>query len=344
LKEKEHRSKNARIQGYYTFLLSSIILSLLVVAFPSINFAKGDEINPYVYSTTSSPYGISYQQWTAKFWQWLLSLPASQHPRENYSPEKCANGQQGPVWFLEAPLSGKQERTCTVPAGKSILAAVLQGWCDTSDPTTQTDEDLRKCATEGNDYGVISGTLDGVEIKNLDKYRVDSGFYNVTIVADNLYNEPAGGPYRAFTNGFFFFLEPLPPGNHDLHLSVSVANPINPQYNYAAEWTYHLIVQQQNVTEEGGGGGAATTGNNTTSNNTTSATGGSTQGGNTTSAGGGTNQTASELRMNLEQARTALQNNDTQSAMTYLDMALSAMGEGGGGTQSNITSSGTASG
>jgi hypothetical protein len=44
----------------------------------------------------------------------------------------------------------------------------------------RTDEDVRKCATEGNDYGVISGTLDGVEIKNLDQYRVDSGSYNIT--------------------------------------------------------------------------------------------------------------------------------------------------------------------
>ena len=41
--------------------------------------------------------------------------------------------------------------------------------------------------------------------------------------------------------------------------------------------------------------------------------------------------------MDLEQARTALQSNDTQSAMMYLDMALSAMGGGGGGTQGNIT-------
>jgi hypothetical protein len=41
----------------------------------------------------------------------------------------------------------------------------------------------------------------------------------------------------------FVFLEPLPPGKHDLYLSVSVANHINPQYNYAADWTYHLIVK-----------------------------------------------------------------------------------------------------
>ena len=54
------------------------------------------------------------------------------------------------------------------------------------------------------------------------------------------------------------------------------------------------------------------------------ATEGGTTGGNATTAGTGGNQT--DLRMNLEQARMALQNNDTPGAMMYLDMALSALG------------------
>ena len=60
----------------------------------------------------------------------------------------------------------------------------------------------------------------------------------------------------------------------------------------------------------------------------------STTGGNATTAAGGANQSTSDVRMNIEQARMALQNNDTQGAMMYLDMALSALG---GGTQSNMT-------
>jgi hypothetical protein len=43
-------------------------------------------------------------------------------------------------------------------------------------------------------------------------------------------------------DGFFVFLEPLPPGNHELQLSTSVSNPVEPQYNYAAEVLYNLIV------------------------------------------------------------------------------------------------------
>jgi hypothetical protein len=70
--------------------------------------------------------------------------------------------------------------------------SIVNIYCDTGDSSLRTDADVRKCATEGNDYGVISGTLDGIEIKNLDQYRIDSGFYNITHAADNIYDLPAG--------------------------------------------------------------------------------------------------------------------------------------------------------
>src|SRR5215210_9078989 len=81
--------------------------------------------------------------------------------------------------------------------------------------------------------------------------------------------------------------------------------------------SYQPVMAQQNMT--GGGNATSTTGGNAT-----------------TAGGGGANQSTSDVRMNIEQARMALQNNDTQGAMMYLDMALSALG---GGTQGNMTSS-----
>ncbi len=98
--------------------------------------------------------------------------------------------------------------------------------------------------------------------------------------------------------------------------------------------SYQPVIAQQNMTGGVEGGGGATT---ITTDNATSTMGGAAQGGNaSTAGGGGANQSTSEVRMNVEQARTALQSNDTQSAMMYLDMALSAMG--GGGSQGNMTS------
>ena len=72
------------------------------------------------------------------------------------------------------------------------------------------------------------------------------------------------------------------------------------------------MAQQQNVTGGGGGGENATT----------------------TGAAGRGNQ--SEARFHIEEALTALQNNDTQSALTHLDLALNTLG-GTGGTAGNVT-------
>ena len=64
----------------------------------------------------------------------------------------------------------------------------------------------------------------------------------MTIPKDNIFQASAG-TFKAMVDGFFVFLEPLPPGKHDIHFTVSVTNPIKPSYDYAADPTYHLIVQ-----------------------------------------------------------------------------------------------------
>ena len=79
------------------------------------------------------------------------------------------------------------------------------------------------------------------------------------------------------------------------------------------------MAQQQNVTGGGGGGENATT----------------------TGAAGRGNQ--SEARFHIEEALTALQNNDTQSALTHLDLALNTLG-GTGGTAGNVTTGTTIAG
>jgi hypothetical protein len=217
-----------------------IILALSTFSSTTL-FISADSMNPGVFSKDSAPYGIPYGEWLAKWWQWSFSIPAAQHPRDAYTPEKCALNQKSPVWFLADQLGGQEERTCTIPAGKAIFVPLLVGECDYSSPDVKTDEALRRCAKAGDEYGVIEATVDGVKIKNLEQYRTQSGFFNLTTADGNIYGQPAG-TYRAFADGFFVFLEPLPPGKHDVHLKVSVLNPVEPSYNYNADWTYHLII------------------------------------------------------------------------------------------------------
>ena len=226
-----------------------ITLALVVSAFSSTAFVKADSVNPGVYSKDSAPYGVPYGEWLAKWWNWTVSIPTAQHPRDDYTPEKCQVNQQGPVWFLADQLGGREERTCTIPAGKAIFIPLLVGECEYSTSEIKSDDDLRRCASAGNEYGVIEATVDGVKLKNLEQYRTQSGFFNITIAEGNIYESPPG-TFRGFADGFFVFLEPLPPGKHDVNLKVSVLNPIEPSYNYNADWTYHLIIEPTNSTSQ----------------------------------------------------------------------------------------------
>lgn len=218
-----------------------IISSIIVILVSSLTSVRADNINPGVFSKDSAPYGAPYGEWIAKWWNWSLSIPEGEHPRDDFTPEKCSANQGGPVWFLADQLGGREERTCTIPPGKAILIPLLTGECGYEVPEVKNDEDMRRCATAGNEYGVIEATVDGVKLKDLESYRTQSDYFNSTIVENNIYDSPAG-TYRAFAEGYFVFLEPLPAGNHTANLKVSVLNPVEPGYNYNADWTYHLNV------------------------------------------------------------------------------------------------------
>ena len=88
--------------------------------------------------------------------------------------------------------------------------------------------------------------------------------------------------------------------------------------------SYPQALAQQDMT--------GTTGGATTNDTATTTMGG----GNTTTGGAGGNDSMSQVRMHLEEARTALQTNDTQGALMHLDLAINAMG-GASPIQGNLT-------
>jgi len=100
-----------------------------------------------------------------------------------------------------------------------------------------------------------------------------------------------------------------------------------------------VLAQQQNITN----GDGVTGGDVTIIDNTTSPTGSTAQGGNATGTAPPAVGNQSELRIHLEEARTALQNDDTEDALIHLDLALNVLGRTGG-IQGNTTIGGTIAG
>jgi hypothetical protein len=223
-----------------------IAMTFLVVIISSINKAYSDSLNPGIYSSNSSPFNIPYKEWAAKWWNHNVKFGAEEHPRDNFSSERCNldQKQSDPVYYLPDNLSGEEERACTVPAGKAILAPQITGscWDDNTDPRLKTEAGLRECSKEGQELGTVTATLDGRELQGLEQYRVTSDVFNMTIPENNAFQSPSG-TFPAMADGFFVFLEPLTSGEHTLKLQQSNIDPVKPELNFASKTTYILTVQ-----------------------------------------------------------------------------------------------------
>ena len=111
----------------------------LITGAASIQFAQAQDINegprdpgftkgtnPGALPPQSLPYGHTYGEWAALWWQWALGIPESMNPVEDTTGQFAGVGQQGPVWFLGGTFGNSVERGITVPRGKAIFMPVNQ--------------------------------------------------------------------------------------------------------------------------------------------------------------------------------------------------------------------------
>jgi hypothetical protein len=213
---------------------------------PFVQAQNGSDDNPTVFTLDSQPYRVSYAEWTAKFWQWLLEQPSDNNPVNDQTGKNCANNQKDPnVWFLLGTAGGSAERTCTIPAGKAILVSIINVVCSyATDPELKSESELRSCAKADQDKVTsVELTLDGMKFQDLKKNRIQSPLFNVTLPKNNIF-QGTPGPTKAISDGFWVFLKPLSPGRHELKDSgVLVDFTTTSTTNFATDVTYHLIVK-----------------------------------------------------------------------------------------------------
>jgi hypothetical protein len=221
-----------------------IIMAFMMI-FSPIKFVAGDNINPGVYSVDDKPYGLTYGDWTANFWKWIVPIPQNDNPNQDPTGAKCAiNQSNANVWYLAPTFGGAAERTCTIPAGKSILFPLLVTECNyLENPELKTESQLLTCAKQGNDVGSRSmeATVDGVNLKNLENYRVQSQIFDITFPANNVFSV-APGKTKDASDGFWVFLKPLPIGKHEVDFSASQIDPSGVN-NYNTQVKYHIIMK-----------------------------------------------------------------------------------------------------
>lgn len=228
--QNKKRFTTAIIHCLYILVLSAIIIVTPSLSFQSqtnsskysfnsnANYNNANNSQIAVFSTESGPYGLTYREWTAKWWQWGYAIPKNINPAYDDTGKNCAQNQNGPVWFLAGTYGHPVNRTCNIPAGKSILFPILNSECSFAEFSKLTTlSELRVCAkTIQDQVTTLNATVDGVPIPNLQKYRIQSPPFNFTLPQNNILGLPANITTQAIADGNWVFLKPLSPGSHKI--------------------------------------------------------------------------------------------------------------------------------
>lgn len=168
----------------------------------------------------SSPYGLTYSEWTARWWQWLLSIPRLKSPAFDQCGENANINQYDPnVFFLCQTIDGVKlmmSRNVVMKPRKSILMPIIN-WISILHDDGETDEELIAIAKKRMDLvSTLEIKIDGLTIKEgLEGYRARSPFFDVMLSEDNIF-DLSSGSRRCVADGYWIFIKPL---EKDIRLS-----------------------------------------------------------------------------------------------------------------------------
>jgi hypothetical protein len=192
-------------------------------------FTQREEKEPEYFTPDSKPYGLTFGQWTVKWWNWALSIPTEINPVYDDIGKFANVSQKDPnVFFLAGTFDGATvERRCTVPSGKAVLFPVMNYEVNPIEyPNLKTETEMvREVIRDQDDILNLEVTIDG---KNVPFYRIrsDPPVFPLTISRDLIEAKevPAGVKTVAASDGYWIFLKNLSKGEHNIFFAGSCSS------------------------------------------------------------------------------------------------------------------------
>ena len=165
----------------------------------------------YIYPIDSKPYGVSYSEWSVKWWQWLSSIPKEKNPALDWTGAHVHTNQiYSNVFFLCQTIEGVESipiRKSTIPLGKTIFMPIIN-WISIMGQDGDTDKELKEVAQHRmNVVGPLEITINEVTInEGLEKYRVISPFFEIDLSQNNIFGL-SSGKRRCISDGYWIFIK-----------------------------------------------------------------------------------------------------------------------------------------
>ena len=204
-----------------------------------------------VFSKDDLPFGISYDTWIDKWWNWWVGVNKTEViPQEGGC---LMNVSDKMVMLMEtADTTSPPTQKCNISHTQGIMMPLWAAWCslggdekNIKNPAVNLSQQLTQCAKEvynlGNIYSevkvdgnpvaklqvrnsMISGTLDSKITTLANVSEIFTKGFNITIPPDSHKPDYQPGTWPAGSQGYWVILKPLPQGEHTVYYNVRV-NP-----------------------------------------------------------------------------------------------------------------------
>ncbi|MEG3634374.1 hypothetical protein [Micromonospora palythoicola] len=155
-----------------------------------------------------------------RWWAWAAAEPTATNPVADPDGGDCARNQPGDVWFVAGTFGGRAERRCAVPAGRPIIAPLVNLVSD--DPA-----DCEGFLDEADGWAVL-------DMQRVTPARMASEPVRFEVVAGSPLFGSDGGTFDGVACGLWVALEPPDPGEHQLVLR-GLAGDLNVWVEYTLD-------------------------------------------------------------------------------------------------------------
>jgi hypothetical protein len=156
----------------------------------------------------------------ARLWTTVFQTPSDQNPFGTGDAQSaCISLAKQTI----APFAPAGVTSCSVAAGTSIFVTASSVECSTFEGNGNTKAELRSCAIAGDAQTAPTVTVDGAPVT---VGGTESGLMRIVLPTNNIFGLPSGTRGRSYAHGWVTLVRPLPPGAHQVVITVGTNAPI----------------------------------------------------------------------------------------------------------------------